>query len=105
QALGASAGSPLDAAAAARFGGALGRPVEGARVADDAAAHAAARSLDATAFTVGDTVYLGRDAPPPGTAAGQRLLAHELAHVLQQADATSAPRDVVSAADDRYERA
>jgi hypothetical protein len=39
--------------------------------------------LGATAFTSGSDVFLGRGAPSAGTAAGQAVLAHELAHVAQ----------------------
>lgn len=41
------------------------------------------RRLHARAFTVGADVYLGAGSPGLGTAAGQRLLAHELGHVVQ----------------------
>ncbi len=79
--------------------------MDGARVANDDSAHDAAESLDAIAFTVGQTIYLGRDAPAPGTAAGESLLAHELAHVLQQADAVSTPTEMVSVPGEPHERA
>ena len=46
------------------------------------------RSLQATAFTVGHDVFLGDDAPGLGSAAGDRVLAHELAHVVQSTGAT-----------------
>ena len=40
--------------------------------------------LQARAFTVGRNVYVRRAAYRPGTRAGDELLAHELAHTLQQ---------------------
>jgi Domain of unknown function (DUF4157) len=43
-----------------------------------------ARAVDALAYTVGRDVVFGAGRYAPGTAAGQRLLAHELAHVVQQ---------------------
>jgi hypothetical protein len=43
----------------------------------------AARELQADAFTFGDDVVVG-EGYEPGSAAGRRLLAHELAHVAQQ---------------------
>lgn len=42
------------------------------------------QSLQARAFTTGNDVFLRGDAPGAGTADGQRLIAHELAHVVQQ---------------------
>jgi hypothetical protein len=48
------------------------------------AAHSAA-SLGARAFTRGRDVAFGEGMYQPGTAAGRRLLAHELTHVLQHA--------------------
>ena len=47
------------------------------------AAHLA-RSLEAHAFTFGRNVVLGDAARAPGTPARQRVLAHELGHVVQQ---------------------
>ena len=43
-----------------------------------------AASVAARAYTVGQHVVLGKSAPDLHSAAGQRLLAHELAHVIQQ---------------------
>lgn len=48
--------------------------------------HAAktAKALDARAFTVAHNIFFDTGAYSPGTKAGQRLLAHELVHVVQQ---------------------
>ena len=48
--------------------------------------HAAetARAINARAFTVGREVVFGSGEYAPGTKGGQHLLAHELAHVVQQ---------------------
>jgi hypothetical protein len=54
-----------------------------------AAAAAAARAVDARAYTVGSDIVFGHSEFSPGTADGQRLLAHELAHVVQQGDAST----------------
>ena len=43
------------------------------------------RDLKAQAFTHGQDIYFGAGQYDPGTDAGKRLLAHELAHVVQQA--------------------
>jgi hypothetical protein len=57
----------------------LGREFRGVRIHTDAVATA----LGALAFTVGRDVVFAPGRYAPGTAAGDRLLAHELAHVSQ----------------------
>jgi hypothetical protein len=47
-------------------------------------ANIAARRLGARAFTLGTDIYFGNGAYRPETVEGRRLLAHELAHVVQQ---------------------
>ncbi|MGB8648126.1 MAG: DUF4157 domain-containing protein [Anaerolineae bacterium] len=42
------------------------------------------RAVSAQAFTHGQDIYLGAGASPLESGAGQRLIAHELTHVLQQ---------------------
>lgn len=80
----ARAGAPLDAGTRgfmeSRFGHDFGR----VRIHADAGAAASARAVGAHAYTVGSHIAFdtGRYAPHSGT--GQRLLAHELAHVVQQ---------------------
>ncbi len=51
--------------------------------ADSHAARAAA-SVNARAITAGERIVFGRGAYAPGTSAGRELMAHELAHVVQQ---------------------
>ncbi len=68
---------------------AIGRGADFSRVrvhTDDRAA-ASARAVDAHAYTVGSHIVFDRGRYAPATPAGQRLLAHELAHVVQQGDA------------------
>ena len=48
-----------------------------------------ARDVNALAYTVGRDVVFADGRLAPHTAAGRRLLAHELAHVLQQTEAPS----------------
>jgi hypothetical protein len=50
------------------------------------AAHVAAARLSAQALTIGNDLIFHAGAYRPGTPEGNRLLAHELAHVVQQAD-------------------
>jgi hypothetical protein len=54
------------------------------RIYSDASAAAAAKSRRALAFTAGTDVVFAPGQYAPGTPEGQRLLAHELAHVVQQ---------------------
>jgi hypothetical protein len=62
------------------------------RLHDHAAAGAAARSIDARAFTLGADIAFAPGEYAPGTTEGRRLLAHELAHVVQQAGTPAASR-------------
>ncbi len=59
------------------------------RVHSDAAAAESARDVNARAYTVGRDIVFGEGDYALGTNDGQRLLAHELAHVVQQRDAGS----------------
>lgn len=54
------------------------------RVHSDAAAEQSARDVNAHAYTVGHNIVFGLGAFAPGTREGQRLIAHELTHVVQQ---------------------
>ncbi|MCZ6836476.1 MAG: DUF4157 domain-containing protein, partial [Planctomycetota bacterium] len=54
------------------------------RVHSGAQADAAARSVQARAYTVGQNIVFGAGEYAPETDEGKRLLAHELTHVMQQ---------------------
>ena len=54
------------------------------RVHDDAASAASARDVDAHAYTVGSHIVFGAGQYQPATDGGRHLLAHELAHTVQQ---------------------
>jgi hypothetical protein len=79
-----SPGHPLDAATRGFFEARFGHDFGRVRVHADGAAARSARAVDASAYTVGTHVVFGAGRYAPGTGAGQRLLAHELAHVVQQ---------------------
>jgi hypothetical protein len=98
-------GEPLDAKLGARLGAAYDAELANTRVVDDAESHAAARALDAVAFTAGATIYVGERAPPLSSPSGESLLAHELAHVVQQREAGPNRVDAVSGPDDAHEHA
>ena len=54
------------------------------RIHADARAAESAQSVNARAYTVGRDIVFGPGQYAPDTAAGRRLLAHELTHVIQQ---------------------
>jgi hypothetical protein len=73
------------------------------RVHADAAADTLARSVQARAFTTGSDVWFAAGEYRPGTGEGDRLLAHELAHVVQQRGAPSSGPLMVSQPGDALE--
>jgi hypothetical protein len=84
-------GQPLPPFVRARFERQLGTDLRHVRVHADGAAADLATAIDARAFTVGRDIAFGSGQYAPSTPAGERLLAHELVHVLQQNHADAAP--------------
>ena len=84
-----SPGQPLDAATRSFMEPRFGHDFSRVRVHTDAAAAQSAREVGARAYTVGSHIVFGqgrwRSAPAPD----RRLLAHELAHVVQQRGAVN----------------
>jgi outer membrane protein OmpA-like peptidoglycan-associated protein len=80
----ASPGRPIDTAARAFLEPRFGHDFGHVRVHTDERAAESARALKARAYTVGNELVFGEGEYSPRTLAGQRLLAHELAHTLQQ---------------------
>lgn len=84
----------------------LGQDLGDVRLHSDSDAAAAAADVEAEAFTTGDDIVLSANAPRPGTPEGDHLLAHELAHVVQQRRASaliagvSSPHDAAESAAD-----
>ena len=81
-----SPGQPLEAPARAEMEGAFGHDFSGVRVHTDAGAAQSARDVNAHAYTVGNDLVFAPGRYAPQTGEGRRLLAHELAHVVQQSD-------------------
>ena len=77
-------GTPLRDVDRARFEPALGADLSGVRVHTGTEAAAMSSSFSAQAFTRGRDIYFASGRYAPGDAQGQHLLAHELAHVVQQ---------------------
>ncbi|HEY6724388.1 MAG TPA: DUF4157 domain-containing protein, partial [Polyangiaceae bacterium] len=82
-------GAALDTGVQTRLGGAMGEGFSGVRVHTDATAAALASQHNARAFTVGEHVAFGSGEYQPGSPAGDALIAHELAHVIQQRGASA----------------
>ncbi len=78
------AGRPLGEGERSFFERRMGHDLGGVRVHTGGRAAEAAGAVDARAFTLGDDIYFGEGEYDPGTHDGRRLVAHELAHVLQQ---------------------
>ncbi len=77
-------GQPLDRATRAFVEPRFGHDFGSVRVHADSVAHRSARAVDALAYTVGQHIVFGADPWAPASTDGQRLLAHELTHVVQQ---------------------
>lgn len=77
-------GQPLPGDQRAVFESRLGHDFSGVRVHADGAAAASASAMGANAYAVGEDIVFAGGRYRPGTASGDRLIAHELAHVAQQ---------------------
>jgi hypothetical protein len=82
-----SPGRPLDAAARAFMEPRFGHDFSRVRVHAGAAAAQSAREVNARAYAVGRDIVFGAGEYQPSTSQGRSLLAHELAHVRQDAQA------------------
>ena len=85
-----SPGNPLPPASRAFFESGFGHDFAKVRIHTDARASDSARNVNARAYTVGRDIVFGRGEYDPQSSAGRHLLAHELAHVVQQGGAGSA---------------
>jgi hypothetical protein len=79
-----SPGRPLNPATRAFMESRFGYDFSRIRVHSDAAAEQSARDMNARAYTVDQNIAFGCGQFAHGSHEGQRLLAHELAHTLQQ---------------------
>lgn len=103
-------GEPLDEGVRAPMENHLGADFSDVRVHTDERASESAEAVGAQAYTVGNDIAFRSGAYSPGTSAGQRMLAHELTHVVQQrsgpVDGTPQAGGVkVSDPADRFEQA
>ncbi len=79
-----SQGQPLDPATLDFMGSRFGHDFSQVRVHSDSRAARSAEVVNAKAYTVQQDVVFGEDQYKPDSSDGQRLMAHELAHVVQQ---------------------
>ena len=88
-----SPGQPLDAATRALMETRFGHDFSRVRVRTDERAASSARAVNALAYTVGNDVVFGSGQYQPRTGAGRQLIAHELAHVVQQGATAVSPAE------------
>lgn len=83
-------GQPVDGSVGSRLGPFFGHDFSNVRVHTDPGAASLSADLNARAFTVGEHIAFGVGEYQPGTPVGDALIAHELAHVVQQGGARRA---------------
>jgi Domain of unknown function (DUF4157) len=98
-----SSGEPLDRTPRAAMESRFGHDFSRVRTHRDARAVESARAINALAYTVGQDVVFGAGQYAPETMRGRKLLAHELAHVVQQRNAAY-PVAGLTLADSTWER-
>lgn len=108
--VGRGGGTPLDESTRASMEASFGEDFGDVRVHTDAQASQSAQAVGANAYTVGSDIVFRSGHFDSSSPTGQRTLAHELSHVVQQrsgpVDGTEAPGGIrLSDPDDRFERA
>ena len=96
-----SPGRPLDTATRSFMESRLGHDFSGVRVHNGPKAADSAQALGARAYTIGRNVVFGAGEYSPTTESGKRLMAHELAHTVQQRSAPVTPAINESASSER----
>jgi uncharacterized protein DUF4157 len=108
--VGKSGGTPLDEGTRASMESRFGQGFGDVRVHTDDQASQSAESVGANAYTVGSDIVFRSGQFDTSSTTGQRTLAHELTHVVQQrsgpVDGTDAPGGIkLSNPSDRFEQA
>ena len=100
-------GQPLDPATQVQMSRSIGHDFSNMRVHTSTEADDVSRQLGAIAFTTGQDVFFRAGRYDPASSSGQELLAHELAHVVQQSSGaiSTHQRMTVNPSDDAYEQA
>lgn len=102
-------GEELEPGVAADMSARLGADLSDVRIHRDAVASESARAVNANAYTVGSDIVFQSGQYDPASPTGQRTLAHELTHVVQQRQGSVDGTDVggglaLSHPSDRFER-
>jgi hypothetical protein len=110
QVIDSGGGRPLEPEVRTRMEQSLGQDFSDVQVHTDQRAVDSAAAVQAKAYTAGTNIVFGEGQYAPGTADGERTLAHELTHVVQQrsgpVDGTPVAGGIsVSDPSDRFERA
>lgn len=87
-------GRPVDPGVRSSTEKVVGTSLANMRVHTDDRADKLSESLSARAFTTGSDVFFRKGEYNPGSSAGQRLIAHEATHVIQQTGGSSAQRSL-----------
>ena len=87
----ADGGAPLAPSLRRYFEPRFGRSFADVRLHHGAAAAAAASAIDARAYALGENIAFAHGEFNPRSPAGRHLIAHELAHVVQQRDGNPSP--------------
>lgn len=96
-------GSPLPSDVRSHMESAFDTPLDGVRLHSGSESDALNRAVTAKAFTTGNDIFVRGDAYRPNSPDGNRLLAHELTHVVQQRSMANSGPMAVGAADDHLE--
>ena len=97
------AGTTLDSGVANKLSPSLG-DLSDVRVHTDQTSSDLNHAVSARAFATGSDVYFAQNEYKPNTSDGDRLIAHELAHVVQQRGAPTSGPLTVSQPGDALER-
>ena len=81
-----SSGAPIDRTTLRQMEARFGQQFGDVRIHTDARAADSARAVHALAYTVGRNIVFGAERYTPDSYEGRKLLAHELAHVVQQSE-------------------
>lgn len=101
-----TSGQALPAALQHKFGAAMGEDLSGVRVHTGRESAQAAQQISARAYTVGRDIHFGPGQYDPSSATGERLLAHEVVHTVQQGGSSLGPQAKleIGEAGDSFER-
>jgi hypothetical protein len=99
-----SGGRAIDSPEREGMESAFGADFRSVRLHTDSEANTLSNTLNARAFTVGRDIFFAEGAYSPQSPGGREILAHELAHVVQQNGPVVRPKLLVSTPGDPYEQ-